>query len=173
MKRTALAAAAVVVALAALAPVSSFAGSVTDVGPVARSSTSMDLQICHCPKLNRVTAHARRHWVGAGIYGKPKDQRVTGALHGRDSSVTTKIRIVNTGTATTDLDLRASSIRTTFYGGADWPNRRSLDPGESVTFTYTAHRGTAKNGTSMPVDITVWSGDQLLDGVRFLLKARR
>ncbi|WP_395690294.1 hypothetical protein [Nocardioides sp.] len=106
-------------------------------------------------------------WTGKGGYGRPARQQVTGVLRTTPGRIVAVVRIVNTGSRTTALDISASSIRVAFYGGADWPEPESLAPGESVTFRYTAHRGSAEDGDSMPVDITVPG-----DGVRFLLVAR-
>jgi hypothetical protein len=107
------------------------------------------------------------HWVGKGVYGATKGQRVTGVLRSSPGRVVALVRIVNTGTETGELDIWASSIRGAFYGGANWPSRTTLAPGESVTFRYVAHRGSAEDGDSMPVDIDAGN-----DGVRFLLVAK-
>ena len=112
-----------------------------------------------------------RQWTGQGVYGRPRAQQVTGVLRSSPGRAVSKVRIVNTGTQTTPLEIWASSIRVAFYGGAHWPEAESLAPGESVTFRYVAHRGDAADGDSMPVDISV-RGHGVQDGVRFLLQAR-
>jgi hypothetical protein len=111
-------------------------------------------------------------WVGTGVYGAPRRQQVVGVLRKTPGRVVAVVKVTNTGTRDTDLDLWASSIRTVFYGGAHWPDEDSLAPGESVTFRYVGHRGSAEPGDSMPVDITVRDGRRVLDGVRLLLRAR-
>jgi hypothetical protein len=141
-----------VLALAgALAPWNGSAGA---IAPAQRLDTMIRLQGDH-------------HWVGKGVYGPAKSQRVTGVLRSSPGRVVALIRSVNTGTETGELDVWASSIRDAFYGGAHWPSRTSLAPGESVTFRYVAHRGSAEDGDSMPVDIAAGN-----DGVRLLLEAR-
>lgn len=112
------------------------------------------------------------HWVGKGVYAKPARQRVVGVLSQTPGRAVAVIRVVNTGTAPIDLDVWASSIRETFYGGVSWPEEDSLAPGEAVSFRYVAHRGSAEDGATMPVDITLRRGDRIVDGVRFLLAAR-
>lgn len=109
----------------------------------------------------------QKHWTGKGEYARPKAQQVTGVLRSSPGRAVAIVRIVNTGTQTGELDIWASSIRDAFYGGARWPDRTELRPGQSVTFRYVAHRGSAADGDSMPVDIEAGN-----DGVRFLLVAR-
>jgi hypothetical protein len=138
----------------AVAPWNGSAGAAGDAVPAHRLDAMIKLQ-------------GDRHWVGKGVYGKAKDQQVAGVLRSSPGRVVALIRIVNTGTEPGELDIWASSIRDAFYGGADWPSQTSLAPGESVTFKYVAHRGSAADGDSMPVDIDAGN-----DGVRLLLRAR-
>ena len=113
-----------------------------------------------------------RHWVGKGVYGKPRDQKVVGVLREAPGRVAALIRIVNTGTETTRLDVWGSSIGPAFYGGAEWPRQSELEPGESVTFELVDHRDRAQDGDRVPDDVTVRLGDRVLDGVRLLLVAK-
>lgn len=112
------------------------------------------------------------HWVGKGVYGRPATQKVDGVLRSSPGRVVAFIKVVNTGTERTDLDIWASSIRGAFYGGARWPAQDSLAPGESVTMKFVGHRGTAEDGESMPDDISLQMGDRVLDAVRVLLIAK-
>ena len=152
----------IIVASAALALVGAFApwnGSAGGAVPAHRLDAQIKLQ-------------GDRHWVGKGVYGKPKTQQVTGVLRQTPGRVVAVIKVVNTGSETTPLEIWGSSIRDSFYGGASWPEQDSLATGESVTFRYVAHRGTAEDGASMPVDFTLLDGDRRLDAVELLLEAR-
>lgn len=111
-------------------------------------------------------------WVGAGDYGKPADQSVSSVLRTSPGKAVAVVRIVNTGSETASLDIWASSIRGAFYGGAKWPEKDELAPGEAVTFRYVGHRGDAEDGDSMAVEITAQKGKRVLDGVSFVLQAR-
>lgn len=113
-------------------------------------------------------------WVGKNAYSEPLQQHVVGEMRRSPGKLVAIIRIVNRGTEPTDLDVWVSSIRDTFYGGAAWRMRRSgLAPGASVQFRYVAHRGTARNGDTMPVDVTLHGHNprNIYDGVQLQLRA--
>lgn len=142
------------------------------VGAVAPWNGSAGGAVPHHRLDASIKLQGHRGWVGTGEYGKARSQQVTGVLRHAPGRVVAVVKVVNTGSRPTSLDIWASSIRTSFYGGADWPDQESLDPGESVTFRYVAHRGDAEDGASMPVDVTLRGGERTYDGVRLLLVAR-
>lgn len=113
-------------------------------------------------------------WVGKFSYSEPSQQWVRGRLPRSPGRVVAIIRIVNRGTEPTDVDIWISSIRGDFYGGAQWRRHKSgLEPGGHVQFRYVAHRGTARDGETMPVDITLHhhNTNNIYDGVQFRLQA--
>jgi hypothetical protein len=112
-------------------------------------------------------------WVGANAYSQPHQQHVTGTLRRGPGRVVAYVRIVNRGTAPTDVDIWTSSIRGDFYGGTARTRRSGLAPGDVVRFRYVAHRGTARSGDRGSVDITVRHHNtrHIYDGVQLVLRA--
>lgn len=121
-------------------------------------------------------------WTGKHAYSQPLQQRVTGDLRRAPGKVVAIVRIVNRGTEATDVDMWVSSIRGAFYGGTHgratkrtgWYRLRSgLAPGAHMQFRYVAHRGTARAGDTMPVNITLrhHNSRNIYDGVQLRLRA--
>ena len=121
----------------------------------------------------------QRNWTGKNAYSEPSQQRVVGTIRRTPGKLVAIIRVVNRGTEATDVDIWVSSIRGSFYGGAQWRERTwhrkrsGLAPGKHVQFRYVAHRGTARDGDTMPVDITLHHHNtrNIYDGVQLRLRA--
>lgn len=116
----------------------------------------------------------QQRWTGAFAYSEPLQQHVGATIRRTPGKVVAIIRIVNRGSEATDVDLQISSIRGDFYGGAQWRRRKSgLPPGGTIQFRYVAHRGTAENGDTMPVNITLHHHNtrHIYDGVQLRLRA--
>lgn len=160
MKRIVVAS-AVLALVGAVAPWNGSAGA--DV--VYDSEHKLDAMI-------RLKGHST--WVGANAYSEPLQQHVVGTMRRAPGKLVAFVRVVNRGTQPTDVDLWISSIRDTFYGGAQYRMHKSgLEPGGSVQFRYVAHRGTARNGDTMPVDFTLHGHNprNIYDGVQLQLRA--
>lgn len=116
-----------------------------------------------------------RNWIGTNAYSEPLQQHVVGNMRRSPGKLVAIIRVVNRGSEPTDVDVWVSSIRDSFYGGAEWRMMRKsgLPPGGSIQFRYVAHRGSARDGDTLPVDITLHGHNprNIYDGVQLQLRA--